>query len=556
MTDTAKKEEYKKVGDILGIVTPFEFYMAIKPGATSLQDLVCLDRYSEDGKKERIWTKITNIELFNPLLPKEAVHEVSSAGDKILETVLSLSKEMITAKVQIIGAEILDEDDERKGELIALNYPPNPGTPVYRPNSIDVQNILLGKIEDHRKLHIGSLRSRPEVDVFIDANPVVNRHLAILAMTGAGKSWTCRKILQGLIEKDYPIIIFDPHGDYAGLKEIYKEKVTIYMPTIHYDQENKDSSLSLIESFAYDFNEAQLDALDKAYDYITNDKYYSKKKSKAKEFCSENDINFNPGKNIWGIANVFESLIDAKELKLKDVNLTDFYPTDLVNANISTLRACMRRCRNAGSSINKMIEYNKRSYEKFKAELLPKEITNIIGKGKITIIGLAGYDITIQASMVSVILSSLFMERIKGNIKLPYLCIIEEAHNFAPGEGIESSGQQSSLMTLRRIATEGRKFGVGLILISQRPSRLNQTVASQCNSFIVMRTVNPADQAYVKNIVETLGKEDAALLQELQIGEALISGQIVRFPLLAKIKPPISRGLHEEEDLIKYILDI
>jgi len=100
----------------------------------------------------------------------------------------------------------------------------------------------------------------------------------------------------------------------------------------------------------------------------------------------------------------------------------------------------------------------------------------------------------------------------------------------------------------RQIAQEGRKFGVGLLLISQRPSRLDETTLSQCNSYVVMRLANPADQSYVRRAIETLGEAEADMLPDLDVGEALLSGQLVNFPVLVRIKPPASKGEREEED--------
>src|SRR5262249_12705494 len=82
----------------------------------------------------------------------------------------------------------------------------------------------------------------------------------------------------------------------------------------------------------------------------------------------------------------------------------------------------------------------------------------------------------------------------------------------------------------------GRKFGTGLILISQRPSRVDETIISQCNSFLVLRLVNPRDQNYVQNIMENLSKSDARMLPGFGPGQGIVSGQIVRFPLPVMIK--------------------
>jgi len=87
-----------------------------------------------------------------------------------------------------------------------------------------------------------------------------------------------------------------------------------------------------------------------------------------------------------------------------------------------------------------------------------------------------------------------------------------------------------------------------MILISQRPSRLDETTLSMCNSNVIMRMVNPADQRHVRRAVESLGEEEADILPDLETGEAILSGQFVNFPVLVKIKPPVSRGEREEDE--------
>jgi DNA helicase HerA-like ATPase len=124
--------------------------------------------------------------------------------------------------------------------------------------------------------------------------------------------------------------------------------------------------------------------------------------------------------------------------------------------------------------------------------------------------------------------------------------LLEEAHNFAPGQAY-TPAEQRAVSTTKQIAQEGRKFRVGLILISQRPSRLDETTLSQCNSFIIMRMVNPADQSFVRKVIENLGEDEAKMLPDLDVGEALLSGQLTNFPVLVRIKKPQSRGEREEE---------
>jgi uncharacterized protein len=183
---------------------------------------------------------------------------------------------------------------------------------------------------------------------------------------------------------------------------------------------------------------------------------------------------------------------------------------------------------------------------------LPNDKTELVRYGQISVVALAGYTGDFQATIYRLVAETIFEKRVGGELKLPALLILEEAHNFAPGEP-RSPAEKRSIVTTRQIAQEGRKFGIGLTLISQRPSRLDETTLSQCNSFIIMRMVNPADQAFVRKVVETLGEEESKLLPDLDVGEALLSGQFINFPVLVRIKEPASKGEHEEEDAFKQL---
>ena len=125
-----------------------------------------------------------------------------------------------------------------------------------------------------------------------------------------------------------------------------------------------------------------------------------------------------------------------------------------------------------------------------KFEDMPDPETNphmLIQQNQITILYLGGYERVVQSTMVSIILEDLFNDRssMKDGRVPAFSAIVEEAHNFVPSKSEEKS-ESPSLMTIRRLLTEGRKFGTGVILISQRPGRLDETTLAQCNTFLVL----------------------------------------------------------------------
>lgn len=119
--------------------------------------------------------------------------------------------------------------------------------------------------------------------------------------------------------------------------------------------------------------------------------------------------------------------------------------------------------------------------------------------------------------------------------KFPIVLILEEAHNYIP-EKIKGDKESVSKIVFEKIAKEGRKFGLSLVVASQRPSELSRTVLAQCNSFIVHRIQNPEDQEYIRKIVPSINEDILKQLPALAQQTALIFGDCVRSPALVKIR--------------------
>src|SRR5205807_4410230 len=136
-----------------------------------------------------------------------------------------------------------------------LRYPAKPASSAYRPDSEDVARVVLGEPQQKkgRALDVATLSNRPEVNVLVDGHAIVTRHLAILAMTGAGKSWTARRTIEQLASKNYPIVIFDPHGDYTHLGEVksLKGKVQRYYAQFPLFEEDSETVAEIVNSLGY-----------------------------------------------------------------------------------------------------------------------------------------------------------------------------------------------------------------------------------------------------------------------------------------------------------------
>ena len=273
MTDIRRRQPAQQelqatryVGTLVGESTSREFRLAVAQKAIREQDIIAVDArlrvpnatVTEDGQEPpaeniRVWAKVQRIERLNPLFPMEAGHELAATQTDPLDTVLSLSREMVTAVCQVLGSEPLE--GSKGGKLDHLRYPPQPATNAYGPDSANIARVVLGELEQRRNraLDIARLSNRDDVDVEVDGHAIVSRHLAILAMTGAGKSWTARRIIEQLAQKNYPIVIFDPHGDYTGLAEVsgLEKQVRRYYAEFPIFEEDSETVADIVDTLGY-----------------------------------------------------------------------------------------------------------------------------------------------------------------------------------------------------------------------------------------------------------------------------------------------------------------
>jgi len=167
-------------------------------------------------------------------------------------------------------------------------------------------------------------------------------------------------------------------------------------------------------------------------------------------------------------------------------------------------------------------------------------IEEIAAVNQLTVLDLSDSDERLSETIIAVLCRKIFDARKQyvkdgeGGFNTPAFIIVEEAHNFAPRSTEER--QIISRNILKRIAREGRKFGVGLCIVSQRPSKLDSDVLSQCNTQIIMKIVNPADQEYIRQSVESVTEDVVKDLPALARGEAIISGSAINLSVPVKIR--------------------
>lgn len=512
MAETTTNQEWKKIGTVVGNASTAEFTFILKSFQSRVGDLVAVkmevpDEAYSARQKIYVWGRVTSINRFNPFFPYEAAQELSNEGLSLRETILSDARDQLEASVLIQG--FSPEGEPRK--LFPLTYPVQPAGDVWFPPAEYVKELLAGGIEGQSPVRVGKLIARSDVSVSLSADRIVSRHLAILAMTGGGKTVAARRILRELIDIGYPVLIFDPHGDYLGLWEkrtvFAHTTIRLFYPHIVMTSTNRHIVEVLIGKMTEGLSEPQRELL-------------------SQLLASEEPA---PDTTVLEYIN---RLLECCEDKLRN-------PGD--GRIIPTIRAVRRSLTNVRDNLARMELTNQRmrqTLSNLQFQPLPDPASQpeaIVRPNQVAMLYLGGYDHLTQCTIVSILMESLFEHRASLSERIaPFITLIEEAHTFIPSTR-EGTTDAPSVDTLRKVITEGRKFGTGLILITQRPSRVDETILSQCNSFLVLRLVNPRDQSFVKSVMENLSEADARLLPGFGPGQGLVSGQAVRFPLLVKI---------------------
>lgn len=521
---TTGGNDWRKVGTVVGNAGTTEFTFILRQFQSRVGDIVALgmdvpDRSYDEQSRIYVWARITAIRRFNPFFPFEAAQEIASEGISLEDTVLSGTRDQLEAVALILGA----TPEDNVAHISPLTYPVKPASTVYHPPADAIRQLLIGGSTGEQTTLVGSLIARDDVDVTLSAPRMVARHLAILAMTGGGKTVAARRIIRELIKYGYPILILDPHGDYIGLvkcQEMLQTEapgcnIKLFFPELLMRQDGEDLITTLVSQMTSGLSEAQMSYVTSLYDSMA-----TQDAETALDYLSRllERVNADYAGSIRpaGLTGNWQGTVGAVRRSFR-----------IVHEKLTRMRRASQQMRRSSKLSN------------LPFEALPNPFSEpdlIIRPGQVSVLYLGGYDHITQCSIAAITLETLFEFRanLTGRIA-PFFTVIEEAQTFIPSfrEGTQDA---VSLPVIRRIITEGRKFGTGLMLISQRPSRLDETIVSQCNSFLILRLVNPRDQTFVRSVMENLTESDARMIPGFGPGQGIVSGQVVRFPLPIRVK--------------------
>jgi DNA helicase HerA-like ATPase len=401
-------------------------------------------------------------------------------------------KSDISAYAEVIGFR------DKEGHLQAPRSPFEAGAQITLAHEDLIRHVLGLQAEKENGAYLGLLKGH-DLPVYLNIDSLVQKHICILAKTGGGKSYACGVLIEELLKKKIPLVIIDTHGEYISLGKPNKDK--------------KDTKN--MEKFGV-----------KPNDYSSQIIGYSP--------LSEGDGNKHltlNGMNLEG-----REILDLLQAKLSGPQIAVLYQTikelkefKQVYSIRDIIEAVERTKSNARWNVIASLE-SLDSIGVFSEKGTSTE--ELVQKGKCSIITMRGVPPDIQDVVVARLTEELFKDRKVGKIP-PFLFVVEEAHNYCPEHGI---GHAVSSSMLRTVASEGRKFGMGLCVVSQRPAKIDKNIISQCNTNIILKVTNPNDLKAIIQSVEGLTSQTYDEIQRLPIGVALISGASIQIPILVEIR--------------------
>ncbi len=452
----------------------------------------------------------------------------------------------------------------RGGDELAI--PPKKVVPATR---AEIAAIYANAFEEEQRCCFSALTRQRDVKVPVHGDRFFNKHIAVVGATGSGKSSSVATILQEAISakateytglNNSHIVIFDIHGEYKSAfpnANLLSADDIILPYWLLSDGEMEDMFLESGDSNNYN-QEALLRTL------ITHCKEMSNASAPKVIFDSPLPFDIKHLQNC--LANLARETKDASDpltIETKAGVVTNFaddrarlsaYAVELIDF-AATKHSKINKGAYADGSIDKFVRriaakisnprLNFMFGEKAAKASLEDVLRQITGYDKttsanVTIIDLSGIPFEVLSITVSLVTRLLFdfayhARRTVGTCETPFLLVYEEAHKYAPRSDLARF--KASLNSIERIAKEGRKYGVSLLISSQRPSEISETIFSQCSNFLAMRLTNPEDQAYVKRLLpDTLGNLTAGL-PALEQGEALLIGDAVAMPCVVYVKP-------------------
>jgi DNA helicase HerA-like ATPase len=461
---------------------------------------------------------VTGIRMMEIFPPSWEVKAAITEG----EYLLSAAKRLLI--VLAIGTIDSAGEFERGTDVL-----PTVGADVFAVPSETIDNVYSSFSQGN--FSIGKLSVLPNQEARINLDAFLSRHGAILGQTGSGKSWTVASLLQRIAcFQQSSIVLLDLHGEYEKAFGDYSAYVSADQIELPYWLMNSEELIDMCVDRHESAAPNQI-AKFKELLQLAKESHAENKALDVPKITVDTPVYF----DIKSITAEFERL-DTEMVPGK----TGLKQGPLFGQFTRLLMRLQSRLNDRRYDLI----FNPKTYRSSASmEVL---FRRILGEEdspkKLVILDLSPVPFEVRTSVISLILRCLFdfsyWHKRKNRKPYPLAVFADEAHSYLNDADIS---HRPSRLSGERIAKEGRKYGISLTVISQRPREVSSTILSQCNSFLCLRIANPDDQSYVRNLLPDSIKGIIDILSTLRRGECILLGDAVMMPTRIKITQPDPR---------------
>lgn len=407
--------------------------------------------------------------------------------------------------------------------------------------------VISDSTDEENSLSLGHYTLTDDAKAFLDGNKFFQRHAAILGSTGSGKSWTVASLLENAKKlSSSNLIVFDLHGEYTQLT--YAKQLRIAGPD---DLNSPAENILFLPYWLLNAEEMQAMFIDRSefsahnqvmafQDAVTEQKkktlHTLGKTEVLNSFTIDSPVPFSLNNVIRKIDELNKQMVPKTNGGLKQGDFHGQFSRLLVRLKSKVGDKRYGFMLHPPDAIN--------DYDSL-AENIAAKLLDFKSEGaNIRVVDFSEVPADVRPVVLGLVARLIFQIQfwMENEKRHPVALVCDEAHLYLPKTG-DNPVERRALENFEKIAKEGRKYGVSIVAVSQRPSDVSSTILSQCNNFISLRLTNEQDQLVVKKLLPESFRSFTDLLPILDIGEGVIVGDCVLLPSRVKITPPTEKPL-------------
>ncbi|WP_303293331.1 ATP-binding protein [Marinobacter sp. ST-43] len=471
-------------------------------------------------------------------ITEDDADEIDSFEDSVVNTV----------KITLMGAARWDAVDQKYKFSRSLDHVPEIDSTCYVLKDAHLEEFMrvISECGDgQHSLELGSYKLNENARAYVDGNKLFQRHAALLGSTGSGKSWTVASILERSSQlPSSNLVVFDLHGEYKELS--YAKQLRVPGPD---EVDADDDSLLFLPYWLLNSEEIQSLFVDRSefsahnQVVVVQDAITEQKKAFLKangrtdllqSFTLDSPIPYSLNEVIGKLKHLNEEKVEGSRGPKNGPFNGEF-------SRLLVRMASRLNDRRYGFLFNSPDKYNQYDSLSMIAEKLMGFGNQ---KQSIKVIDFSEVPADILPVIIGLVARIIYQVQFwtDPNSRRPVAFVCDEAHLYLPrkeGNPVE----RRAVEAFEKIAKEGRKYGVALMIVSQRPSDVSATILSQCNNIISLRLTNADDQATVRKLLPESLESLLEALPIMDVGEAMVVGDSVLLPSRIKIDPPTEKPL-------------